>query len=639
MPDVLRALLVGIDDYPEPVPPLAGSRNDIDAMARILEARIPAGGLELVVLHDREATRAAVTAAIREHLGAVRPGDSALFCFSGHGSQQHAPPELWPGEPDRRNETLVLADSRSPGGWDLADKELAGLLSVVASRCEHVLVILDCCHAGSGTRDADLSLRVRLAPEDERLRPWDTFLPETVGRAGTGVRSPWGRALDHVLLAACRSTETAKEVRVDGHVRGALSAGLDRALREAGGRPTYRDIHRLAAVDVLSRVERQHPQLEAAHAIDLDRVFLGGVLPARPRQLTLSHLPAGWTIDVGAVHGVPEPIDEDTTELAVYPLDGATDSSPVATGAVTSVLTDRSLVTLTPELDRSILYRAVITSIPLSPLDVAVSGSAQRRDELVAAAASADSTLIRLVADTPDADLVVHAREDGFEITRPGVSRPVVPVVAGPDHTARTVSALERVARWMRLSALTNPTTGLAPGSVSMTAQTPTGVGGDGPLEISYAAGSAPAFTVTVVNTTDMPLWCALVDLTETYGIYTDAFAAGSVMLGPGESVSVALSGQVSDELWEAGTTTVTDHLKLVTSTLEFDPRSLEQPDLDVRATSAPVVRGVAGTTRSTLDRLLTRVATLTRAADGAPSAVADWRTDDLYVVTHRPRP
>ena len=43
------------------------------------------------------------------------------------------------------------------------------------------------------------------------------------------------------------------------------------------------------------------------------------------------------------------------------------------------------------------------------------------------------------------------------------------------------------------------------------------------------------------------------------------------------------------------------------------------------------------GSARSTLDRLLTRVATRTTPSVETAKAVADWRTDDLYVVTRRP--
>jgi len=655
----LHALLVGVDAYPPPVPALQGCVNDVTVFADVLRHRVGDDALDLLVVTDAAATRERVTAAFTEHLGRAGPNDTALFYFSGHGSQQDTPPELWPIEPDHRNETIVCVDSRSEGGWDLADKELATLAAEVARSGCHLLVVLDCCHSGGGTRDVDEV--VRLAPEDRRVRPASSFLPGVVAQAGgasttRGVPRWATPAARHVLLAACRSSEKAREVTVLGRQRGVMSAALEATLLASDGRPSYRDVLRAVTAEVLGRVEEQHPQLESTDAADLDRPFLGGALPATPRPLTLSRLPDGWSIDSGAVHGVPEPIGDDTTELAVYPLTGETSGAPLAVATVTRVLPDRSLVALDPALDPSFVYRAVVTSIPLRPLTVRVTGDDAGTAALRQAAEAADHTLVDLVdAGEPGADspgLVVESTPGGFVITRPRVPRPLVPVVAGTGREERTVAALEHVARWLRLSTLTNPATHLPADAVRIEVSTPdaattapTGAGGT--LGVAYTPQGPPRFTVTVTNTTGGPLWAALLDLTETYGIFTDAFPAGSVALGPGESTAVDLMGQVSDALWEAGTVSVTDVLMLVTSTLEFDPRTLEQDELDVTAPPAPAgpVRGVdtsvaLGTSdpATSLDGVLRSVRTRRAAPVARAGSVADWRTDTVRVVTTRPR-
>ncbi|EWT03135.1 peptidase C14 caspase catalytic subunit p20 [Intrasporangium oryzae NRRL B-24470] len=644
MPSRLYAVLVGIDAYPPPIPRLAGCVNDVTAFAETLKGRTPAGTLELTMLTDGAATRAAVVEAISTQLGRASADDTALLYYSGHGSQQACPPELWAGEPDHRNETIVLVDSRQPGCWDLADKELATLLTGVAASGCHLLVVLDCCHSGGGTRDVEED--VRLAPEDPRRRPVGSFLPG-VADAATGGPAPgavrgltarWGGPVGrHVLLAACRADEKAKEVTVLGAHRGALSAALETALRETDGLPTYRDVLRIVSAGVQRRVVEQHPQLEAVDPDELDEPFLGGAVSRTARLLTLSHLPDGWSIDAGAVHGVPEPIGDDTTELAVYPLTSETTGAPLATGAVTRVLPDRCLVALSRPLDEDYVYRAVVTSIPLQPLAVAVLGDEAGTATLRDAAGAADSTLIALVDDPTGADLLVEARPEGFVITRPGVTRPLVPTVAGTGRESRVVAALEHVARWVRLSGLHNPATRLPAGALRLTVTTPGGPAPPGSLvELSYAGENTPSFTLTITNTTDQTLWGALLDLTETYGVFTDAFPSGSVALGPGESTSVSLSGEVSDALWAAGTVAVTDQLKLVTSTLEFDPRSLQQDELDVRAVGSQTVLRGGTPPRSTLERLLTR-ATTRRLAPAQEEAVADWRTDEVLVRTARP--
>ena len=113
---------------------------------------------------------------------------------------------------------------------------------------------------------------------------------------------------------------------------------------------------------------------------------------------------------------------------------------------------------MTPEIDPSSIYRAVVTSIPLKPLSVAVTGDAAGTAALRAAADNADSTLIDLVEAlrrSAAGQRRPAGRGDagGFVITRPGVVRPLVPVVAGEGREARTIDALEHVARWLRLRA------------------------------------------------------------------------------------------------------------------------------------------------------------------------------------------
>jgi hypothetical protein len=242
MSRAIYALLVGIDKYPAPVPRLRGCVNDIREMRQYLEARINAldtgvhDVLKIEALENEQATRDAVIRAIREHLGQAGPEDVALFCYSGHGSQEQAPEEFWRIEPDRLDETLVLYDSRTEGSWDLADKELAELISEVAGRGAHVVVLLDCCHSGSGTRAPNLAgTAIRRAPTDLRQRPLGTFILDsselsaaTSSRRLPIHRSGWYITGRHVLLAACRDNEEAKEYQGGGKIHGAFSTSSAR---------------------------------------------------------------------------------------------------------------------------------------------------------------------------------------------------------------------------------------------------------------------------------------------------------------------------------------------------------------------------------------------------------------------------
>ena len=76
-------------------------------------------------------------------------------------------------EPTGRIQTLVCVDAgRRDADGDLirpiADKELAVLLGEIAAKGPHVVALLDCCHSGTGTRDAGARIRQWLPDPDER---------------------------------------------------------------------------------------------------------------------------------------------------------------------------------------------------------------------------------------------------------------------------------------------------------------------------------------------------------------------------------------------------------------------------------------------------------------------------------------
>uniref|UniRef100_UPI0035CA1F04 caspase family protein n=1 Tax=uncultured Nostoc sp. TaxID=340711 RepID=UPI0035CA1F04 len=136
----LYALLVGIDNYPNPNHRLQGCVNDITAIEEYLNERFDKQEYQLYLqtLKDEQATREGVIDGFRNHLRQAGENDVVLFYYSGHGSQELAPKEFWHIEPDHQDETLVCYDSRTEKGWDLADKELALLIAEVAEKKPHL---------------------------------------------------------------------------------------------------------------------------------------------------------------------------------------------------------------------------------------------------------------------------------------------------------------------------------------------------------------------------------------------------------------------------------------------------------------------------------------------------------------------
>jgi len=83
-----KALLVGINRYPDPENRLNGCVNDVRQVRALLQQHY---GFDrpsaFDILLDAQATTAAIRAALGRLVAGARPGDLLVFHYSGHGSQ------------------------------------------------------------------------------------------------------------------------------------------------------------------------------------------------------------------------------------------------------------------------------------------------------------------------------------------------------------------------------------------------------------------------------------------------------------------------------------------------------------------------------------------------------------------------
>jgi pimeloyl-ACP methyl ester carboxylesterase len=669
----IYALLVGIDHYPASVPSLQGCVNDINAIETYLQHRVnsEASHLQLLTLKNQDATRQAVIDGFRQHLCQAEPDDVAIFYYSGHGSQEKSPPEFWHLEPDRLDETLVCYDSRTETGWDLADKELAKLLAEVSQKNPHLIVILDCCHSGSGTRNVRLQeTGVRRLETDKRQRPLDSFLFSATEAATfsnsrspeqnpSGWKLPQGR---YVLMSACRDCEEAKEFYGDGQHRGAFSYFLTETLQKANGTLSYRDLFKRANAIVRCRVSAQSPQLEATDLTDLDQPFLGGAIAPRPPYFTVSHASQhGWVIDGGAVHGVQGlTANGETTLLALFPFDSSPEQlrqlpQAVAIAAVQTVLPQLSQIQITQGAERltsDTTYKAVVTSLPLPPLSVFLEGDetgvALIRQALRSGQDGQPSLYVRETDQLATANFRMLARNSVYGISRPTDDRLLVAPIA--DYSLATagqiVQRLEHIARWQTIATLASPANSRIPANavqMQIEVNGTTQQAMDLRLEYQYVNGkwTQPTFKLNLCNTWTEPLYCALLDLTEQFSVSADLFPGGGVWLQPGEE-AWGINGNliyctVPKELWQQGITEYQDLLKLIVSTAEFDATFLQQDKLDLPPTRS--VSRSPGRGKGTLNRLMNRVTTRTLGREPESDELCDdWLTSQVQFTTVRPQ-
>jgi hypothetical protein len=691
MSHTVYALFVGIDAYPPPVNPLNGCVNDVTRMRDLLAARLNGSQDRFAprLLADVQATRQGIIEAWRGHLGQAGPRDVALFYYSGHGSQENAPPEFWDFEPDKQNETLVCYDSRLPGGWDLADKELAQLISEVTANGPHFAVILDCCHSGSGTRNAG-DVTVRQEKADDRTRPIASYIVTPQQVAGLQVAQQnaadpamsWAAIASgrHLLLAACRPEQTAKETFFPGPTgwekRGAFSYYLQDTLQQTGAALSYRDLFKRVNALVQEKVADQHPQIEASEPADLDQPFLGGAIPAAPAAFTLSaDKNLGWLLDAGAVHGIPQPAESgETTQLALFPFDAdlaglRSLEQAVGQASVVQVFPGQSLVAPMGRrgvaLSTKTTYKAIVTSTPLPPLAVACEGDPAALDLVRRALATAgpDGTPSLLVRESDLAGAEYRLQADAaagrYRIRRATEALRLAVDTPGLDAENAMIVArrLEHIAHWASTARLSNPATQLRRDAVRLDIFREQAGGelalldASSGLRLAYEQQDGgwrwPHLQMRLHNTTsDQRLFCMLLDLTESYSIYTGLLPRGGVWLEPGEEAwaTVLVRGRlrktidlfIPDNLWRQGVTETRDILKLIVSTDEADATLLQQDDLPV--TALPPTTRDFPPRMNTLNRLMARLHTRTvGVAPGSEEAFSDWTTAEVAATVVRP--
>ncbi|WP_458109095.1 caspase family protein [Arthrobacter sp. R3-55] len=215
---------------------LNGCVNDAEDLASLLEKQYGFDGSSITVLRDAKAVKKTVMAALNALVDAAVAGTAThiVFTFSSHGTQV---PDTSGDESDRLDEAFACYDINNSGeDWDvdtvITDDELATLFARLP---EGVLmdVVLDTCHSGTGLKSLDLL---------PGRRP--RFLPAPTPRAVIANESKDIRSLRDmvktarlsapVLMAACRSDQTAADAFIEGRYNGAFTYNFVKSLQGDG---------------------------------------------------------------------------------------------------------------------------------------------------------------------------------------------------------------------------------------------------------------------------------------------------------------------------------------------------------------------------------------------------------------------
>jgi len=166
-----RALLIGINDYPNPADRLDGCVNDVYLMNEVLqESGYDASQIRSVL--DHRATANGIRDRIHWLLDGTRAGDERVLYFSGHGTQisDYGADETV----DRRDECLVPHDFDWTRESAIVDDWFHALYTQLDYEARFI-AIFDCCHSGGMTR-AGAGRPKGLSPPDDirhRTMRWD----------------------------------------------------------------------------------------------------------------------------------------------------------------------------------------------------------------------------------------------------------------------------------------------------------------------------------------------------------------------------------------------------------------------------------------------------------------------------------
>jgi Caspase domain len=164
------ALLIGINQYDDlQIAALQGCITDVEMQYNLLRYRYGFAPEDIRILTNEtpeKPTRANILKAFEEHLIAqVKPGDIAVFHYSGHGGLAEDPQPIDPKS--QTNGTLIPMDCRLNARNDIMGRTLFLLSKQIQT--DAFTMVLDSCHSGGGVRGNTTVRALRVGRSQEPI--------------------------------------------------------------------------------------------------------------------------------------------------------------------------------------------------------------------------------------------------------------------------------------------------------------------------------------------------------------------------------------------------------------------------------------------------------------------------------------
>lgn len=551
-------------------------------------------------------TFANITTKLFGHFDRAGEGDVCVLFYSGHGSQTDAPEEFHYANPGRKLETLVCADSRTTAR-DLIDKELAYLVWKAFSKTKaHCLVIMDCCHSGNNTRALvnEDDVQFRFQPAARNRVAFKDFIGYgdldfyTVEEGRATITIP-----RYVHLAACRSDEKAQE-----SMRGGLFTGkLAEVLRAGGTAASYRDLVQRLAITVSSRADRQHPVAFSLNDGDLDQQFLSSsIQPYKPVfEVRFNEAEGTWKLYGGELHGI-----------AVGDVMRVKDGEKTADATVTAVFPLHAAITLDGFDTESLNVRASV--LKASRALMIVESTADKALEDAYNAGAFPGLQLSFSPGTKGAQYKIRKLEGGEYVLTDYNGG--LPLFRRERNAALFLEKVSAIANWRAVKELKHLDPLLTKDRFIFNWEVVEGQAlsenakgeraeGDN-IRLHYRNGRHPAFRLHITLKNDAPVercFIQVLYLGSKYGIYTDLVREDQPALLPGEGIALTYAANnkfsatipvsIDPAYKNYQLNEVTDHLKVIVSTAEFEVSRYKQEslELDLAPQRAAAVRDLGG--------------------------------------------
>lgn len=598
----LYALLVGVDEYNGKIllngevvfPQLSGCVPDSKRMKTYLE-NDPAFDTDIKLITNKEATKEEIVRLFGEHLGQAQKDDTALFFFSGHGTQEWADTSVWKEETDGKLECIVCYYDNASDDKLLADKELRFLLRELAQNGAHVIAMFDCCHSADNTRNGAIVKKEFSEAIEKRVayafpkREWESFVfSNEIKRAdmkqkGEAALLPEGK---HIQLSACESNESALEVSGSG----VFTKALLQVLKAAGGDVSYQSLGGRVR-QYLKNVYEQKPRIYIAgndqnllNANFLDRPSVGG---KQAFGELVYNEETGWKFTLGAIHG----ITEETKNITIT--DGETDEK--YEGEIGAIEIDCCFVTTVAKLKKTKTYNGVVNGFLSNNLKVFVQGdgNALKETKQLMNLLFEDARHYIVAEDAEgNADYVVRLQNGLYYITRPADEfRPVAAAQPIKNKNAANVIAAQliHISQWEFLRNLKNHGDNKLPEDALKT-ELSVGKDSDSLLDetataiINYnkVGGIWEAtMTLKLTNTAAVDIYCCALYLSSDFGSDAGFLNPPVYLLEPENTVKLSfekndlLPLELSDVVRFYNQKEEVEYFKIIVSTEPFDVQAL----------------------------------------------------------------